>query len=285
MAVRNVEAELAQMGALRDAPPAEAEAALRKALSDRVNVIVAKAAKIIAERRMSGIVPDLLRAFDRLFEKPVQRDPQCWGKSAIAKALVELEYREGAPYLRGVGHIQMEPVWAGEADTASTLRGTCVLALVACRDVDPEVVQRHLVDALADRAAPVRIEAIRALALLDGGLLLRYKAHVGDEEPTVIAQVFDSLLALERKHALPFLAGFLKSKNEVVREEAALAMGASRLPEAVPMLIQAWQSTREQVLLRALGVSRQDEAIAFLKDLVENGRKVDAEAARDALAL
>src|SRR5690242_18708285 len=107
MAVRNVEGELEKLGLLRDLPEQEAAVALRKALTDRVNVIVAKAAKIAAERHITALLPDLLRAFDRLFEKPVERDPQCWGKNAIAKALVDLEHREATPFLRGIRHIQM----------------------------------------------------------------------------------------------------------------------------------------------------------------------------------
>lgn len=285
MAVRNIEAELAKLTPLREAPAGEAIPALRKALADRVNVVVAKAAKIAGERRLTELTPDLLRAFDRLFEKPVERDPQCWGKSALAKALVELEYREDAPFFRGARHVQMEPVWGGEEDTASTLRGTCVLALVACHDADPERVMRCLVDALADRAGPVRAEAARALAQMGQGLVLRLKAHVGDEDPSVIAQVFDALLAAEREAALEFVGGFLKSKNDSAREEAALAMGASRLPAALGMLREAWEASREEVFLRAISASRQDEAIDFLLDLLRNGRRVDQAAALEALAI
>ena len=94
MAVRNVEAELAKLTPLRDVPSAEALPALGKALGDRINVVVAKAAKIAAERQMRDLIPDLLRALDRLFEKPAERDPQCWGKNALAQALVDLEHRE-----------------------------------------------------------------------------------------------------------------------------------------------------------------------------------------------
>ena len=285
MAVRDVEAELAKLTGLARAPVLEAQAGIRKALADRVNVIVAKAARIAGERQMAELIPELLRAFDRLMEKPVERDPQCWGKNAISKALVELEYREPAPFLRGVRHIQMEPVWGGEADTASTLRGTCVLALVACEGLAPERTQRVLVDALADEAPPVRIESIRALAQMDGGLVLRYKAYAGDKEPNVVGQVFDSLLQIERDEALPFVAQFLKAKNEDVREEAALSMGASRMAGAVPLLRDAWEATREEVLLRAISASRQEEAIEFLLKVVRDGRPRERAFALEALAI
>ena len=285
MAVRNVEAELAKLTPLRDAPPAEALPALGKALGDRINVVVAKAAKIAAERRMHALIPDLLRALDRLFEKPVERDPQCWGKNALAQALVDLEHREAAPFLRGIRHIQMEAVWGGQEDTASTMRGICVLALVTCSDVAPEQKLRCLVDALADRAATVRVEAARALSQMDGSLLLRLKARLGDREATVIGQVFDSLLHVEREEGLAFVAEFLKSEDEAIREEASLALGASRMPGAVAPLREAWEAAKDEVLLRAISASRQDEAIAFLLDLVRNGRIRDAEAALEALAI
>lgn len=282
MAVRNVEAELAKLTAAQD------PATLRKALADRINVVVAKAARIAAERQMRELLADLLHAFDRLFEKPVERDPQCWGKNAIAKALVELGHRESAPFLRGIGHIQMEPVWGGQEDTASTLRGTCVLALVACGDVPREKVLRRLVDAFTDRAEPVRVEVARALAQMEGeegALLLRLKARMGDKEPGVTGQVFDCLLHVEREEALDFVGEFLKSTDEVVREEAALALGASRLPAAVELLRAAWTRTKEEALLRAISSSRLDGAIAFLLDLVKDGRAQDASAAIEALSL
>src|ERR1017187_4844716 len=111
MAHRQIEAEVDSLNRLRDAAPAQAVPALQKALSDRINLMVAKAAKIAAELRLDVLIPDLLRAFDRLLEKPAERDPQCWGKNAISKALVALEHRHSAPFLRGIRHIQMEPVW------------------------------------------------------------------------------------------------------------------------------------------------------------------------------
>ena len=72
-------------------------AAVRKGLLDRVGLVVAKAAKIAAETQMHEALPDLVTAFNRLFEKPTERDPQCWGKNAIAKALMDL----GVPAVGG----------------------------------------------------------------------------------------------------------------------------------------------------------------------------------------
>jgi hypothetical protein len=292
MAHRQIEAEVERLNLLRSATPAETATALKKGLSDRVNLIVAKAAKMAAELGRADLTPELLRAFDRLFEKAAERDPQCWGKTAIAKALVTLGHRESAAYTRGIGHIQMEPVWGGEADTAATLRGTCALALPACSGIARPEVFRYLVDALADRALPVRSDAARAIAQMEGdegALLLRLKARVGDSEPEVTGQVFDYLFQLERDLALPFVAGFLDPGMGTVAEEAALALGSSRLPNAATLLQESFVRQRDRefrhVLLRAISATRQPAALEFLLNLVRNAREADALSAIEALAI
>jgi hypothetical protein len=248
MAVRKVEEEIGRLGALRDAPESEAAPALAVALDDRVNLIVAKAAAISRDRGLRGLVPNLLLAFGRLLEHGAQRDPQCWGKHAIARALVALDHRESAPYLRGLRHIQMEPAWGGQADTAANLRGTCVLALAACPDIPREETLRAMVDALADPADLVRAEAVRALTQTpgeEGALLLRLKARVGDKALQVAGQVVDGLLALAGEGAVAFVAGFLKDADEAVCAEAALSLGSSRLAGAVEALIAGHEETRD----------------------------------------
>jgi hypothetical protein len=291
MAHRKIELEIERLGLLRQAPPKEATAALRKALGDRVNLMVAKAAKIIAELEITELEPELLRTFERLFEDPAESDPQCWGKNAIANALRDLGYRESAPFLRGMRHVQMEPSFGKPVDTAPTLRGICLLALLACEDLRREETMRLLVDGFTDEAPTVRAEAARGLELMEGeesALLLRLKARLGDDEAPVVGQVFDSLLKLEEERGIRFVAEFLKSPREV-REEAALSLGSSRLSGAVDILRETWESTRDpefrQVILRAMSVSRQEPALEFLLGLVREARAQDAKAALEALSL
>src|SRR5207237_4677638 len=96
------------------------------------------------------------------------------------KALVALEYSESAAFLRASRHVQMEPVWGGQEDAAIHLRANAVLALVQCQDLSRAQVLRLLVDALADPADPVRLEAVRALEQMNGeesAALLRLKAY------------------------------------------------------------------------------------------------------------
>ena len=291
MAKRNIEAEVDAVSALRDISPEHAAPRLRNALSDRANLVSAKAAKVAAELQLRHLIPDLLGAFDRLYVKPVERDPQCWAKNAIAQALVDLEYREHAPYLMGARHVQMEPVWGGQEDTAQTLRGICLLALVTCNDIPRAEIFRILVDAMTDKAQVVRVEAVRGIAEMEGeeaSLLLRLKARLGDKEAAVTGQVFDSLLRLEPTRALPLVKGYLVGGSEELKEEAALALGASRNAEAVDILLEAIPSAVEpyfrKTVLRALGASRNEKAIAFLRGLVE-ADGLDVAGAKEALAL
>jgi hypothetical protein len=137
----------------------------------------------------------------------------------------------------------------------------------------------------------VRADAARALAEMQGDecpLLLRLKALAGDAEAAVTGQVFESLLALERKEGLAFVRSFLEAGDET-SEEAALAIGGSRLEAGVEILLETWKTAQgaefRQAILRGLSISRQDAAIAFLAALASDGRPQDAADARAALAL
>jgi HEAT repeat protein len=292
MANRKIEEKLERLTMLREADRSEATVALCAAIADRSNVVIAKAAKIAAELELHDLIPDLVRAFDRLFEKPVESDPQCWGKNAIAIALRDLGYQSAEPFVRGLRHIQMEPVWGGREDTAQVLRAACCAALPQCADLTRDEVLRHLVDAFTDASDRVRVDAARSIEHMGGAdcaLLLRLKSRVGDKEAHVTGQVFESLLRLERDRALPFVAEFLDSLDDDVCAEAALALGSSRLPEALTILKGASKRARDwnrkQVFLRGISASRLPEAIEFLLDLLKSGRQAEAAQALDALAL
>jgi len=291
MANSKIEEQLEHLEMLREVPVNEATNGLRRALKDRVNVIVSKAARITAERQIGGLIPDLLTAFDTLLMKP-DRDPQCWGKNEIVTALAGMGHSCSDPFLRGSVHVQLEPVWGARVDTAVTLRGICVLALTQTSDLPRSDVLRQLVAALTDAAHPVRVDAIRALEQMGGdecALLLRLKARVGDEEPPVTGQAIESILNLEGAFALPFAASFLHVTKDSVREEAALALGASQLPGALECLKKALLEAREETfrraILTAIGTSRNEGAKSFLLDLLKNAPSPDAEGALEALAL
>lgn len=232
--------KLAALEELRSAP--DALQPLRKALKDRNNFYTGKAAAIAAQRQLTELIPDLLAAMDRFFLDPVKTDPQCWAKNALVKALKDLGHRGPAVYLRGIEHIQMEPVWGGQADSASTLRGGCALALVEC-GLDALELLRYLSDLLADGEKTCRVDAALAIGQLgqpSGALLLRLKARIGDPEPEVVGQCFLSLLSLVLDEAVPFIAKFLRSATGEIRIEAATALAQSREPSALHQLTTLW---------------------------------------------
>jgi hypothetical protein len=292
MANRRIEDEISEISRLREGPAEGAEPMLRLAMTNRTNLVAAKAAEVAAAQRLPELVPDLLAAYDRFFEDPVKRDPQCWAKNAIARALRDLDYAISTPFLRGSGYVQMEPVWGGQQDTAATLRGICLLALPGCSDIRREDVMRRLVDGLTDPDPKVRADSAHALGAMggdDSALVLRLKARVGDEDPAVTGQAIESLLAVERAHALPFVRTFLVPEGGVAAEEAALALGTSRMTSAVDLLLEAWEAAAahdyRDAVLRGLSLSRDDRAVAFLEKLAAEGREYEQIAARAALQL
>src|SRR6185295_7167672 len=293
MASRKLQEQIERIRQLRESnPDAATVSILRKALQDRSNLVVAEAARIAEELHVLDLTAELLGAYFRLFDDPVKSDPKCWGKTAIIKDLTVLDYSESPPYLRGASHVQMEPVWGDHEDSAGKLRSNCILALPQCTDLRRSDVFRHLVDRIVDPLDPVRLEAVRTIEQMSGDeatLLLRLKARVGDSRPAVTGRVFDALLNLEPGSGLAFVSEFLKSTDIEVRDEAALAMGASSQSSAIPILIAAWKDTLDRdfrsVLLRAISASREESALAFLLSLVENGPSHQAAAASEALAL
>src|SRR6516164_1625298 len=143
---RQFEQQIASLDILRQALPESRVEPLRKAFANKNNFIAGKAADLARELNLQELTPDLLRAFDRFFEKAEKSDPQCWAKNAISRALAAFELQEPDVFLRGMRHIQMEPVWGGQSDTAGTLRATSALALVQCRVLTNDDLLKHLVD-------------------------------------------------------------------------------------------------------------------------------------------
>jgi HEAT repeat protein len=283
----------AKLDALQLLHKADAETAttgVRKALTDRSSYVVAKAARIASDLSLATLVPDLLAAFDRLFNDPLKTDQLCLGKSALAKALKEFELHESAPFIRGLNHIQMEPVYGGFADTAGGLRATCAQALVAC-DLDDTSKLEHLVDHLTDLDKAVRLDVIIAIAHFarpESAMLLRLKASSGDPEPEVVGQCFLSLLDLAPSESVAFIARFLKSTNPEVVFEAAAVLAQSRDPAAFAIVQQFWHGKIDFDLRRAivmsLAGSPQRAAADFLIALINGSDRDIAKAAISALA-
>lgn len=274
--------------ALRASPdPAQ----LRKKLNDRNNFLVSKAAAIVGELSLRDLIPDLVAAFNRFLQDPVKSDPKCWGKTAIATCLKDLDYDDTDLFIRGLRHIQMEPSFGKPEDSAVELRATCAMALVGCPLPRFDILL-HLVDTLgADPAKPVRKEAARAIAQIPGTdsvLLLRLKALAGDRAAEVTGQCFVSLLEILPKEQLAFVAEFLKSSDPDVQMEAVAALGECHDPESAAVLIRSYQTNPNAELRRAillsLGASRHAAAADFLLSLVKDASIEQATLAIQALA-
>lgn len=251
--------------------------ALRSFLRDRNNFVISKAAAAAATHGLKDLIPDLCAAFERFLRDPVKTDPQCWAKNAIARALAELGHEEPGLFVRGLGHVQMEPVWGGRADTAGPLRGWCAQALVSCRGIGDIELLRHLTGVLTDPDKTVRAAAALAIGQAgreEGALLLRLRALVGDADSEVIGAAFSALLSIEGSGAMPFVAGFLEHGGDAA-EEAALALGLTHEPAAFELLRNRLE--REAVpevrrtLLTGVALTRLPEAFEFLLRMSAGG--------------
>jgi HEAT repeat protein len=285
---RRFEEQLAALEELRHQPPQASLEPLRKALTHRNNYLVAKAADLVREFRLPELTPELLAAFDRCFTDPFKTDPQCWAKNALSRALVTLEFQDAAVFLRGMRHIQLEPVWGGHSDTAATLRATCALALVACRSLPEKELLTYLLELFADKDKSVRVEAVRAVEQVgspSAALLLRLRAILAGDEPEVLGACYSGILHLDGTAAIPWLSRFIAAGDDAAAE-AALAIAADRSPQAFVALRERFLHVHDPwfqgVLLSAIGLTRQQEALDFLQHLVRT-ESPHAEAAIDAI--
>ena len=285
---RAFEAQIAALDTLREAPQDSRTEPLRKALTERNNFIVAKAADLAREFGLTALTPDLLKSFDRFFENPEKSDPQCWAKNAISRTLAAFEVQDPEIFLRGMRHIQLEAVWGGRSDTAGTLRATCALALVQCRRLTNDELLTHLIDLFADTEKTVRAEVARAIEQVgspSASLLLRLRATLAHDEPEVLGACYGGILRLEGVSAIPWVSRFLIGGDEAAGE-AALALAGTHSPQALDILQKSLDAAPDpwfrSVLLSAIALTRQDAALEFLLDLVKS-ESFDAERAIEAI--
>lgn len=289
-APRSFDEKRARIAALAEAPPAQAAAELRRLVADRNGYLVGEAAAMAGRLGLRELVPDLVGAFPRLLEEPLKSDKGCSGKSRIVEALLAFDAHEPDTYLAGLRHVQLEPAFGQPIDTAAGLRGLCAHALV---HVGHREALLEVAPLLADREPVTRAEA--AAALGNSGLdaaaaALHVKALSGDPEPDVLGACYRGLLRLLPGRYLGFVAKVLQQGDDGAAEAAALALGESRLPEALPILQAELAGAaragrlRDSVLL-GMALLRTDAANDALVALVEEGAEVHAIAALSALAL
>ncbi len=265
-------AELATLAKSPDTP--ETRKQLRKHLASKTSLIVAKTAEIIAHLEDHDFLPDLIAAFHRFMIDPVKTDKGCAAKTAIVKALLAVDCDDEELFRTGIRHVQHEPSWGGRSDTAAPLRALCGLGLVQVGSPDA---MNELAALLADKEADARIGAAGALGHCGptAAPLLRFKVLTGDEEPAVLAECFNALMALSPSASFEFVAGFVDQHYSLLYEHAALALAESRLPGVFELLKEKWTATfdREfkQTLLLPIALTRSEPARDFLISVLESG--------------
>jgi len=275
MAHRGFDEWVEALEALRTrAPDGEMLVTLRKALADRNNFVVSKAAQIAEEKKTAELLPELIEAFERFFTNALKSDPQCWAKNALSRALAGLGCTDKHVFMRALHFRQMEPVWGGRSDSAGTLRATCAHALLGCDALPDQEVLLILTDLLADPEKPVRTEAVLAIARIGTIALpvLRLRALIPGEDPEVLGTCFNALLKLDAASSIEFVARFLEDGNDI-SSEAAFALAETRSPEALRVLLQRRSAEPADpwfadVLVNAIAMSRLPAAANYLVDLI-----------------
>jgi HEAT repeat protein len=238
--------------------------------------VLTAAAQLCGDRLLFDLEADLIAAFERVQSLPFRHDPQCMAKGAIARALVALDCQDAALFRVGIRLRQLEPVWGGSVDTAVDLRVTSAMGLVQTRYPRALI---DLVDLLADPEPRARAGAARAIACaepLAAEVVLRAKALMGDAEPEVVGECLAGLLQIEPEESPGFAARFLDSPDAAVREQAALALGASRLEQALVLLRERWDAEplkgeAHRVLLRSAILHRSEAAFDWLLGVIARG--------------
>ena len=267
-----------------------AVADLRTMLDRKSSVLVSWAARAVATIGASELAPALIAAFERLLDASAKSDEGCLAKVALVEAMDALAVADPAPFLRGIQHTQMEPVWGGAEDTAPPLRAACAFALARIGGADAMLAIAAL---LADPASQARVGAAKAVAHRAGfeaELLLRLKAGLGDEQLDVTAECLTGLMMVAPDRSLQFVEERLNSPDEAIAEAAALALGESREPAALEALCAHRDRTilspeMEDVLLLAIALTRRDEALDYLLRVVGDDAPANAARAVEAMRI
>ena len=283
-----VEERIAAAEALRHAPAApELAKRVRTGLADRSSLVVAAVAKVARELRLQELEPELLAALDRAYgDPPEEADPQCHAKLALLEALDALGHDDGETFLRAVRHVQMEPVWGGRQDSAPRVRIWAVNALARIGHLD---LFRAVADLLADPSHEVRGAAARLAGELGGEravLLLRLRLQVVDEEPENLGDYAAGLLAADGLRALPLVVPLLGGRNPAHAAGAALALGGSRLAEALAPLLAALDRPLlddevRRTVVTAIALLRSEASAEALLHLLAEGRPEEARTAAE----
>ncbi len=272
---RSFDEKLAQLRALVEQPVNDEDIALlTKTLSQKNNVLAAKAADVIGKMGLRALSDAVTAMFDRYMDRPEETDKGCLAKTAAVKTLTHLDARDEKLFLRALRHVQFEPVYGGQVDTAAAMRGQALIALV---NMGYEDIHYEAVNLLMDKEPQPRrdaVQVLRALGDRDCALLLRIKIMSGDKEPEILDACFEALMQIDPTRSIKFVRRFLDDKNENLAIGAAMAIGESRDPQAFAILGKHYEkklfATNRENLLLPIALIRSDESLAFLLDIIRN---------------
>jgi len=264
-------------------------ARIHQSLADKNNLIAAAAAKLAKKHAFSAAIPDLCAAWKRFLESPLKNDKLCHAKLAIIDALDELQHDDQEIFLDATRYRQLEPAYGGAVDTAIKvrIRGAQALVRLGCREIF-----FVLSDLLMENEPEARRSAAVILSGLDderSELLLRQRVIAGDARPENCGDYFRALLSLNPRRSMPFVVRYLDDPDTAIVDEAIIALGESRIPEALDHLKRLFAYTidgeRLGVLILAISLLRSDDAADFLLQIVREQGAKQALAAIDALRI
>lgn len=202
---------------LRDPDATDAE--LRKGLKHRAGLVVAAAARNIAEHDRTGFEAQLMAAFDRLCTQASKRDPGCQGKTWVCKALRRWPADE--VLVKGARFVQLDPAWGPPEDVSAEMRCLCTLELVGRGS--PEA-PGLLAERLAESHTVCQVSGARGVVAWNDpalGALLRLRVLLyANEDPELLSECFEGLLVLDAAANRDFVERWLM--DEGPRAECAL---------------------------------------------------------------
>ncbi|HVK65036.1 MAG TPA: hypothetical protein VM694_11195 [Polyangium sp.] len=251
----------------RAEPPVAAAPDLGRFLADPNPFLVGEAAKVVADLELRALAPDLVAAFDRLLGMPAMSDRGCHAKQKVLEALITLEADVWDTYRKGLRYVQIEVTVGPPVDTAGLVRGLSAHALVRTNFPRAALEVTPLLFDETPEARVAAAEALRDTCEVVCAAVLHTRVLVGDPEPDVLGACYRGMLALEPRQYLPVVAAALDAGVET----AALALGESRLPEALLVLKEALahvNAEMEKTVLLGVALLRTDEALTYLLELV-----------------
>jgi HEAT repeat protein len=260
-----IEAKLDEIARADTSP--ENVAIVSRSLEDTNPLVVARAADAARELELGQLIPQLEQAFLRFMALDPQNDKGCTAKIALVRALDGLDANTPDVFEAAIHYEQIEFVWDERVDVAASLRAIAAGGIGRMRH--PEAMNL-LVHLLVDGEKIARMGAAQGLGctgMHEAIGVLRLKALVGDKEAEVVGECFASLLSLDKERSIPFVARFLDSAEEEIKEAAALALGQSRHPFSAGV-------GRERQATRCNRCARSDRDLSKRRGLLGKSREI-----------